>query len=521
MSDNSCNHTPPFSHDPEANGQNGIPSGMTQEDLYRGLFAHLHEPAIIVDAASGIVIDANDRCARMLGWNAEELAGKQSTDLFADDCMIKILSSLENAGPDGMETHGHCLTSGNEPVPVTMYARSLGGTYHLIVMTDMTDHLRHEDEQLRACKLESIGLLAGGIAHDFNNILASILGNLAMAKMSIDSRDEVLKLIGDAEKAGLGARSLTNQLLTFAKGGDTTRETAGSRQLVEECASFSLRGTNVRWSIQSEDNVCNVDVDRGQMHQVFNNLLINAVQAMPSGGSIDITVRNTRLTGEGAFGLPEGDYVVFTVSDEGDGIPGEHLMRIFDPYFTTKQKGSGLGLASVYTIVKRHCGHVTVASVEGSGTTFYVYLPASKKEVGAGRTTVETVETSHPARILLMDDEEPVRTVLEKMLIRMGNTVETAVDDNEAIEKFRRAYHEKEPFDVALLDLTIPGGMGGREVFEYLRDIDPDIRGILLSGYARNPIMASFREYGFSSTIVKPFQVDDIRRALAEALPGE
>jgi PAS domain S-box-containing protein len=387
----------------------------------------------------------------------------------------------------------------------------------ITVVRDITERKKMEAELLRTQKIESVGLLAGGIAHDFNNLLASIMGNVSLAKTDLDRKEEVYELLDEAERATLRATALTKQLLTFSKGGAPIKKTASIGEMIEECSNFALRGSAVRCDFSIPEDLWPAEVDEGQIAQVFNNVVINADQAMPSGGVIEVSSSNETVERDSGLPLKPGSYVKISFQDHGMGIPEEHLPRIFDPYFTAKQKGSGLGLSTAYSIINRHEGHMTVESQLGRGTVFHIYLPAAKEE--PLRTKKERIRpVRNKGRVLVMDDEEMIRTLLARLLSRLGYEVTLAGDGAEAIEACRRTRASGEAFDAVILDLTVAGGMGGKETIEKLREIDPEVKAIVSSGYSNDPIMSSFRDHGFSGVVAKPYDVDQLSRTLDEVI---
>ena len=387
----------------------------------------------------------------------------------------------------------------------------------VVVFRDVTERARLEAELLRSSKLESVGILAGGIAHDFNNILTVVMGNVTLAMLDTGVMAIAGRWLGEAERGVLRARDLTQQLLTFAKGGEPVRKTVQLPEIVREVTEFALHGSKVRSEFNFGPDLWAADVDKGQIGQVVQNLVINAVQAMPEGGQVTITINNEEFL-EGATGsLQAGKYLRLEISDTGMGIRPEHLQRIFDPYFTTKQAGSGLGLATAYSIVKRHQGHIDVASGLGQGTTFSLWLPAV-----LGTAPVELDEpvelASMSGRVLFMDDEETICNVATALLMRLGFTPVAVPDGETAVTAYDEARKNGEPFKLVIMDLTVPGGMGGREAMEKLRKIDPHVRAIVSSGYSSDPVLSSYRAHGFRGMVPKPYKLTDLSRTIRAVL---
>ncbi len=385
---------------------------------------------------------------------------------------------------------------------------------------EIAEREKVEGDLLRAQKLESLGILAGGIAHDFNNLLASVMGNVSLAKMDIPPADRAHRHLAEAEHASLRARDLTQQLLTFSKGGTPVKTVASIAALIRESAGFALRGSRVRHELQLPEDLWTIEADEVQMTQVINNLLINADQAMPEGGVITVRGENIVLDAQAVPPLEAGKYVLVTIADRGTGIPKEHLAKVFDPYFTTKQRGSGLGLAVTYSIINKHGGHITLESALGKGTTFRIYLPATKKKPIPARTEAESIMTGQ-GRVLVMDDEEAIRRTMRDILVRLGYEVTFAQDGAEAIELYRNALGQRgTPFDAVIMDLTIAGGMGGKDAVKKLIEIDPNVKAIVSSGYSKDPVMAEYRQFGFSGVIAKPFRIKDLSEAVHRVING-
>ncbi len=387
---------------------------------------------------------------------------------------------------------------------------------------EITERKQLEEERQKAARLESVGTLAGGIAHDFNNLLTAITGYIGLAKRSVQmgEAEKASSRLVEAEHASMRARDLTQQLLTFARSGAPVRTVASIAQLIRDSATFALRGSNVRCDFFLPDDLWPVEVDEGQMNQVISNFVINADEAMPEGGVLTISTREAVIGARSRLPLDKGKYIEIIVEDQGTGIRKEHLDRIFDPYFTTKQKGSGLGLATTYSIVKNHDGYIIAQSKLGVGTTFHIYLPASEKPVPTRKEVVAEAPITGRGRILVMDDEDIIRELLHDELTDIGYEVELTVDGAQAIEQYANAKESGKPFDAVILDLTVPGGMGGKDVIKKMLEIDPSVKAIVSSGYSTDPIMSDFVEYGFSGVVAKPYKIEQLEKALHSILVG-
>jgi PAS domain S-box-containing protein len=387
----------------------------------------------------------------------------------------------------------------------------------VLVLRDITEKRKIEEELLRMNKIESVGVLAGGIAHDFNNILAAILGNVSLAKIfTRPENKQIYEKLSDAEKAILRAKDLTQQLLTFSKGGSPIKKTLSMGAILTDSSRFALTGSPVRCEYELADDLYPVDIDEGLMHQVINNIVINAEQAMPQGGIITIGAVNIVFDERSRMGglvLEKGKYIKISIEDHGIGIQKEHIDKIFDPYFTTKQRGSGIGLATTYSIIKKHEGNITVDSIPGKGTIFHIYLKASEKQLEIRSDNIEN-PLCGKGRVLIMDDEEMVASTTSEILASLGYSVASARDGREAVEQYQKANESGIPFDAVILDLTVPGGMGGEETIKKLLEIDPSVKAIVSSGYSNNPIMSEFRKYGFSGIVTKPFHIRELSEVI-------
>lgn len=378
---------------------------------------------------------------------------------------------------------------------------------------DITERLKVERELRKTEKLESLGILAGGIAHDFNNILNAISLNLSYIQLMYDSKDKTLEVLKQTEKATIRAKELSNQLLTFAKGGLPAIKATSIQRLLEDTASFTLSGSNVRYELNISENLWNVEIDEGQISQVFGNLLINANQALPNGGLIRISAQNyVKNTNIGSDKRGE-NYVEIKVNDNGIGIDVENIHKIFDPFFSTKKEGSGLGLATAFSIIKNHSGTIEVTSEPNAGTTFTVYLPALNKNQDEKKFD-ETIKPKKTGKILILEDDEMVCEALHQMLIAIGYEVCAANEGETALKLFKKAIDMNEPFDISILDLTIPGGLGGKDTLEEMRKIDPNTKAIISSGYSKEEIIGNYEKFGFSGVVTKPYSVQDLIQVL-------
>jgi len=387
----------------------------------------------------------------------------------------------------------------------------------VIVFRDVSDLVKQDLERLNTSKLESVGLLAGGIAHDFNNILLAVLGNLSLAREFAADGAQVQRHVGLAEEAAQRAKALTQQLLTFARGGAPIKRTVWLREVMLNAMELPLRGTSVRCEPEVSADLWPVEVDPAQIGQVISHLVLNAVQAMPQGGLLRVSAANVELSRASGLPLAAGRYVRLAFQDEGQGIPHEHLPKIFDPYFTTKPRGTGLGLSAAYSIVRRHGGHIAVESALGRGTRFEVYLSAASDESPRPQRVDGPVRPGS-GRVLVMDDDPAVRQVVRTMLRRLGYRAEEAGHGLEAIRLYQSAREAGDPFDVVILDLTVPGGLGGKEAVARLRAYDPQVKAVVSSGYSDDPVMAHHQEYGFRAVVEKPYRLEDLSRVLAQVM---
>jgi PAS domain S-box-containing protein len=474
---------------------------------------------VITTDIDGRIILINRVAENLTGWVNEAASGKlinevfriindKTSELYED--FIKLTTNRKMdvvlISKDGLK----CLIDFSIAPIFDFQNNNIGS---VLVFHDISSQRHMEKESLKTQKLESLGILAAGIAHDFNNFLAGILASIQLSEIKLKKGNDItqhLKSIGNAIHKAAG---LTKQLLTFAKGGEPVMKTVSISQLMKDTVSFALRGSNVRCELSIPDDLWLVEIDEGQINQVINNLIINAVQAMPDGGTIIASVENMKIDAiVHIHSFQPGAYLKITIADQGIGIPEENLPYIFDPYFTTKQTGSGLGLATSYSIIKRHNGYLDVESSE-LGTTFYIYLPAS---FGVPVITTQSNERilTGAGKILLMDDEEILRNNAGEMLSQIGYQVQLAKDGTETVHLYTQAKESGKPFDVVIMDLTIPGGMGGEKTIKKLIKIDPAVKAIVSSGYSNAPIMSNYREFGFCDIVTKPYRIEELHEKL-------
>ena len=391
------------------------------------------------------------------------------------------------------------------------------GNRMVVIFTDITERELLNNELIKIQKLESIGLLAGGLAHDFNNILTGIMGNLSYAQILLDREDPAYGPLKAAEDAAGRAAEVTGQLLTFARGGEPVKKVVRLSEIINDSMTLMLRGSQVQGDISIAEDLWCVEADSGQISQVLHNIIINGVQAMPKGGRLQVRAENYPVSEQTLTALEPGDYVRVSLEDNGPGMSEETIERVFDPYFTTKKEGSGLGLASAYSILKRHGGTIAVDSTLGKGTTFTLLLPATMKTpvVEADEATqVLPGQAASRRRILVMDDEAAICDIVSAMLDYLGYEVQACGDGREAIDLYRKAQEKGRGFDAVIMDLTVPGGMGGKEAARQILVEDADATLIVSSGYSHDPIMADFASYGFKGGLAKPYKAADLARLL-------
>ena len=491
---------------------------------------------VIATDAAGTIVLLNHVAERMTGWKSDAAIGKpleavfHSVDPESRTPCGNSVAALTAVPPGSLRRCTLLIARDLTERPIEESAATLCDDYGhaigmVLVFRDITDALKVMEERAKAHKLSALGLLAGGMANDFNNILTAIIGNVSMARTTMPESGAGATALTEAERACIRARHLTWQLLTFSKGGIPTRKTVKPTSVLADSVATALRGTNLQYTLDIAPDLWAVDADESQLGQVFTNVLLNAQEAMPRGGTITIRAGNAvesenRL--EHALRVAPGRYVCVSITDTGVGIPPEHLARIFDPYFSTKNGGSGLGLATTHSIVKNHGGFVTVQSQVGRGTTMRISVPAAAVDRIVAHQepapALVSATRSRRQRVLVMDDEPSIRRVTGNMLEFLGYQAEVVDTGTVAVERFRQALEKGRPFDVVLLDLIVPGGMGGKETMDRLSRLTPTVKAVLVSGYVQQSAMAEYRDCGFGAVITKPFTLEELSTTLRSVL---
>ncbi len=495
------------------------------EEKFRSIFEN-KGTATGIFGDDRIITDCNTVFSEMCGYSKTEIIGKmQWSDFVVQEDMVWMQKYHEERSKKGLSppSQYECrVNHGDGTVHCMIVNIAVVGKMRIVSLIDVTDRKKAEEEVLRMQRLEGLGTIAGGIAHDFNNLLTGIFTNIEMARIELPKKSPSNSYLQDAYDAIHSARQLTGQLLTFAKGSAPMLDTVDTAVFLADSVNFNLRGSNIITKINLQEGLWSINADKGQFGQVLANLLINAKQSMPGGGTLHVDGRNICAGDPVDSPDPLTEFVCITIRDEGIGIPPKILKRIFDPYFSTKDTGHGLGLAIVLSIVEQHNGHISVASEPNIGTTFTIFLPAiTVSETEGLLKTSRTDAASKEAlslHILLMDDEEMLRNVGEQLIIRLGYTIETAADGDETLQKYTAARESGKPFDLVIMDLTIRGGKGGQETIKELLDIAPEARVIVSSGYASGPIMADFAAYGFSGKLAKPFMMKDLEQEIIRVM---
>jgi PAS domain S-box-containing protein len=483
---------------------------------------------LCIAGLDGYFKEVNPSWTRVLGWTREELLARPVEDFMHPEDRARTLQARANLAKGvplrELENRYLCKDGSYRWLSWQSSIDPAGSTV-FAVARDITERRQVENEHLILSKLKSTGVLAGGIAHDFNNLLTGIMLNLEMLRLTGDMNPEQKKHIQQALDTANAAHAVTQQLLTFSSGGDSARKTLDLRVLLQQSLDLGLSGSNSRGDSQFPTDLWPAEVDEDQITQVIRNLVLNAREAMPSGGMVILRAENLTVEPSHRLDLAPGNYLRISVKDEGPGIPAEILPKIFDPYFSTKQrgiqKGMGLGLTICHSVIQKHGGTIKIDSVAGRGTTVLCYLPASELPLVVPTLSPDSFSSAASHKILVMDDEESIRNVLAQTLIRLGYTVESAKDGREALSLYENASAQGSPFDAVLLDLTVKGGMGGAETIKILRERSPEVQAVLLTGYNQEQTFREYSAHGFRAAISKPFQIQKLRHVLSSVLAGQ
>ncbi len=500
-----------------------------REQFIRSMLDSVDEGFIVVDRDYRI-LTANRAYCDQAGRSADGIIGQHCYEIWGgdvpcyergEDCAVRRVfetGKVNAAAHLRKDARGNFIHLETKAFPVTAASGEVISAIETV--NDITEKHLLQEERLKTQKLESIGRLAGGIAHDFNNLLQAVFGQLSLAKLSAHDPDKVVEMLDQAQVALSLSVNLTTQLLTFAKGGKPVKKRLDLRPVIESAARFALSGSRTGCRLALPDGLWPAEADDGQLAQVIHNIVLNASEAMPDGGTVEVSASNVELAAGSRPAHPDGGkFVRIAITDSGMGIPQSDLSRVFDPYFTTKKKGTGLGLATSYSIVKNHGGSIEVLSERDRGTSFVIYIPALEPEPrDALPRPSTTAQQTREGRILVMDDEAMVRTVAREMLKSLGHDVELAAHGEEAVEKHRQARASGRPFDLLILDLTVRGGMGGQEALRRIKEVEPDVAAVVSSGYSDDPVLSEYRSYGFIGLLSKPYSFDDLKDCLGKII---
>ncbi len=488
-------------------------------DYLEKIINSVGDPMFVKDELHRYIL-VNDSLCGFIGKSREDIICRTDMDIFPGEA-----SNIAVSGDNAVLKSGNAYI-GEERMPgaggsvkvflskKTLYIDNAGKKYIVGVSRDITDRKKMEEEALKTSKLESLGILAGGIAHDFNNVLMGIIGNISLAKNRIKNDEKTREILARAEGVSHKAKNLTEQLITFSRGGAPIKKLCSINEIIKLSAQFALAGSNVVLQLDLFDGLWSAEADEGQITQVITNIVINSKQAIADNGCVKIKTENFEFEKDQDSGLLAGKYIAVTISDDGSGISGENITKIFDPYFTTKTGGSGLGLSTTYSIIKNHGGYISVDSTAGSGTSFHIYLPAVSSRAPAGTENETFAGAISRGSILIMDDDEDVLIPLSEVLSDGGYLVETARDGDETLEIYRKRLESGLLFDIVIMDIVIRGGMGGRETIEKLLAIDPGARVIVSSGYSNDPIMGDHKKYGFCGVLAKPYKIEEVDKII-------
>jgi PAS domain S-box-containing protein len=497
---------------------------------YRLLMNLSGEGIIIVQ--EGIIKESNRCMAQLCGCHPDSMLDTALAEYFPPDenPAVDALMDMPDHGSGEPQVRAATL-AGKNGQHLDVEISAVGCDFQqepasLLIIRDISDRLTAKESLEKAGKLDAIAALSGGIAHDYNNLLTAIIGNITLAQTHLNAKDKPFRLLGHALVASKTAKNLTQKLITFSKGGSPHKEIAAVDRLVKSATDFTLSGSNIKCNYNFSPDSRLIDVDPSQIGQAIHNVVMNARESMQAGGTIYVTASNIKLADEVPT-LVAGHYVKVSITDQGSGIPEKEFDRIFDPYYSTKEmgntRGTGLGLSICRSIIRKHGGEVTVESQIGVGTTMHLYLPAANPgslEQTTSDKPNETAPIFGEGKILVMDDDQMIRELAGEILWHLGYEVEFSQDGDEAVALYSRAMKTARPFDAVILDLTVRGGMGGKEAIQKLIDIDPDVKGIVSSGYSDDPGMTDYKQHGFSGVVAKPYTLEELGEKLSQVLKG-
>ncbi len=505
------------------------------EARFRRLFEDAPLPYHSLDG-EGRLLAVNQAWLDTLGYTRDEVIGRPMAEFMVAEDLPILAERFPRFKEEGRVTdvEYHLRRRDGKAITISlngMISKDVEGEFQRThcIFQDVTERKRREEAAVKMRNLESLGLLAGGIAHDFNNLLTGIFGNVELAESLLEEGDaRAATCLREAKEIAERARDLTLELLTFSSGGAPVRRAGDLAPLLRGAAAFVVDGGNIDCNLDIDDALWPAYFDADQINQVIYNLLINAVEAMDGSGTVTLGAENISVEEGSPLPLASGQYVRITIADDGCGIPPNRMGKIFDPYFTDKEtnetRGAGLGLAVCHSVLQRHGGYIDVESEVGVGTTFHLYIPVAPPEANAPHAapaaTKASTSTAAHGRILVMDDEEMIQEISHEMLTHVGHAVEVVAEGGEALAAYQRARAAGDPFDIVILDLTIRGGMGGEETLKRLRELDPQVRAVVMSGYSNDPIMADYQRYGFTGALAKPFTMAALRKTVESLLLG-
>lgn len=501
---------------------------LESEEKFRLLMELTTDGVLVVQ--DGKIKEINYYLAKMCGYTIDEVLDTDLASYFHSDDIETIESIYEKPLSDDNTLAVQELTlmcKNGHKIDVEVIAGRFvfqNKPSNLLVLRDISDRSKSESELDRARQLESIAALSGGIAHDYNNLLTAIIGNISLAQTYLNPDDKVFLLLSQALAASKTAKDLTQKLITFSKGGSPDKKIADVAKLVKSASEFTLSGSNLKCDFNFPNNLWPVEVDNRQIGQAIYNVIMNAREAVPQGGLLEISAENV-TSSDDLSNLRDGNYVKISITDHGKGIAKKNLNKIFNPYFSTKKlgnkKGTGLGLSICYSIIQKHGGNVTVRSKHQKGTTFHIYLPSANgksRNQRAAATSEQEIPIFGEGRILVMDDEEMIRKLAGELLTYLGYEVDFAKDGSEAVKRYEKAVTAKKPFDAVILDLTVKGGMGGKDAIQELIKIDPHVVGIVSSGYCNDPGITDYHRYGFRGVVTKPYTMGELGEKLNQVI---